>query len=257
MANDTGKPETTKLMIIAGVIVAAGLYFAYSKHEESVAAAARMQAVNAYVNQDPYFQMILAKHKAARRLIIPRLGAAYEKGGEEAMETSSQRMVLELNPLFISDFNWYAKSDAVHRTLAYEYAIMQKIMASPKAKKNKLCKALVHGSLNYKQISKIVGKDTADNYLKARRYIILSAHDHKLNPVWPGATNYQEALTTAMSQLAQALFQFDPQGRSSSRARRCKGGNARRRSTAMKYKRSFMVRCNCLMMNRHCFGASV
>jgi hypothetical protein len=206
------KPETLKLGILAAVVLVALAAFGVHKYHANQEAAAQQARVFQYIDNDPAFQMILQRHKAAKKFMVVMLSKGIESKGDAGMEYEARKLQFMFSHFYMVDDNWYAKPEAIKAFLSNQYRVLSSLQNDKSKKKRAQCNNVLRDKIDYGQLVRVTDKQTAEAYADSLRDVILSAQDHQLTPLWPGADVYNEALQVTTNDLSAHLAKFDPQG---------------------------------------------
>lgn len=206
------KPETMKLAILGIVLLVCAGAFGVHKFNQAQAAKAKAEAINAVIAKDPVYQMIIADHPRAKGLIDYYLGKGYDEKGAAgvAAPDTQDALMLALFPLYVTDYNWYVKPDALYNMLSYNYLLLQALAKNPKGKAQ--CANLLDFKAQYAGLAAVVDEKMMHEYATSVRYLFLSARDKQLPRYWPGAPGYAQAVQTVSVHLAGKMMQLDPDG---------------------------------------------
>lgn len=217
------KPNNMPMFLTLGgiALVVAGYFYFQSAQLEKEAVA----SVKKFISSNPVNMMIIKDRPEAGARFMAHYRAAYDAGGEKAMQAAQMDMQQIQNINFLPDYIWYVEDKPLRNYLQFEYAFLKKLMdlddakiaAIAASKKNprgpmpKMCEAYIANPANYAAASTAAGAELFIGYMKSSKRLFLSAVPKKLYPMWPGVSVYKDAVKMSYNSVTAVALRIYPE----------------------------------------------
>lgn len=217
------KPSNMPMFLTLGgmALVVAGYFYFQSAQLEKEAVA----SVKKFIGSNPVNMMIIKDRPESASRFIAHYRAAYNTGGDKAMQAAQLDMQQIQNINYLPDYIWYVEDKPLRNYLQFEYAFLKKLMdlddaklaaieaskKKPRGGVPKMCEAYLANPANYAAASTAAGGDLFMGYMKSSKRLFQSAVSKKLYPMWPGVAVYKDAVKMSFNSVTAMALRIYPE----------------------------------------------